>query len=64
MADRLPAGRQGYGAFSVSGSKIEVVRRYIENQRKHHDYQTCQEEIELFVKEYDIIEYGPNFFWD
>ena len=54
----------GYGAFSVSSSKVEVVKRYIENQKEHHGYQTYQEEIEQFATEYDIIEYDPRYFWD
>jgi REP element-mobilizing transposase RayT len=54
----------GYGAFSVSSSTVETVKRYIENQREHHGYQTYQEEIEQFVKEYDIIEYDPKYFWE
>lgn len=28
--------QNGYGAFTVSASQIERVRRYIENQEKHH----------------------------
>jgi putative transposase len=54
----------GYGAFSVSSSKVEVVKRYIENQKEHHGYQTFQEEIEQSAKEYDIVEYDPKYFWD
>lgn len=54
----------GYGAFSVSSSKVEVVKHYIENQKEHHGYQTFQEEIEQFAKEYDIVEYDPKYFWD
>ncbi|KAF0236808.1 MAG: hypothetical protein FD181_2414 [Prolixibacteraceae bacterium] len=54
----------GYGAFSVSSSKVEVVKRYIENQKEHHGYQTFQEEIEQFATEYVIIEYDPKYFWD
>ncbi len=54
----------GYGAFSVSSSNVEIVKRYIENQREHHGYQTYQEEVEQFVKEYDIIEYDPKYFWE
>ena len=54
----------GYGAFSVSSSKVEVVKHYIENQKEHHGYKTFREEVEQFVKEYDIIEYDPNYFWD
>ncbi|TCO10385.1 IS200/IS605 family transposase [Natronoflexus pectinivorans] len=54
----------GYGAFSVSTSKIDVVKRYINNQKEHHGYHTFQQEVEEFVKEYDIIEYDPEFFWE
>jgi len=54
----------GYGAFSVSSSKVEVVKRYIENQKQHHGVQTFREEIEEFVKQYDIIEYDAHYFWN
>ncbi len=41
----------GYGAFTVSHSKIETVRRYIQTQKEHHRKQTFQEEyIELLQK--------------
>ncbi len=54
----------GYGAFSVSSSKVEVVKHYIKNQKEHHGFHTFQEEIEEFVKQYDIIEYDSSYFWD
>lgn len=54
----------GYGAFSVSSSKTEVVKRYIENQKDHHGTQTFREELEDFVKQYDIIEYDAQYFWN
>lgn len=54
----------GYGAFSVSNSQVDFVVRYIKNQKEHHGYQTYKEEVEQFVKEYDIIEYDPQYFWD
>jgi REP element-mobilizing transposase RayT len=54
----------GYGAFSVSNSKVEIVKHYMGNQREHHGYHTYQEEVEQIVKEYDIIEYDPHYFWD
>jgi REP element-mobilizing transposase RayT len=54
----------GYGAFSVSSSKVEVVKRYIENQKEHHGTQTFREEIEQFVQQYDIIEYDAQYFWN
>ncbi|MGZ5242444.1 MAG: IS200/IS605 family transposase [Bacteroidia bacterium] len=54
----------GYGAFSVSSSKLESVINYIKRQKEHHQIQTFQEEIEVFTREYDIIEYDPQYFWD
>src|SRR5690606_1103275 len=54
----------GYGAFSVSSSKLEVVRNYIINQKEHHKKQTLKEEIEAFVKEYDISAYDEQYFWN
>lgn len=54
----------GYGAFSVSSSKIEIVKNYILNQEKHHKTQTYREEVEEFVTQYDIIEYDAKYFWD
>ena len=52
----------GYGAFSVSSSKIEIVKNYILNQKEHHKKMGYQEEIEMFFKEYGIVEYDKNFF--
>jgi len=53
----------GYGAFSVSSSKLEVVIEYIINQKHHHKTKTYKEEIEEFIKEYDILEYDEKYFW-
>ena len=53
----------GYAAFSVSSSKLEVVRRYIKNQKEHHKKVTFQQEVEEFMKEYDVIDYSDEFFW-
>ena len=53
----------GYGAFSVSSSKVYIVKKYIENQKEHHKAKTYKEEVEKFVKEYDMIEYDSNYFW-
>ena len=38
------AWQGGYGGFSVSQSKVEVVKRYIENQKNHHKTETVTEE--------------------
>ncbi|MEE8523676.1 MAG: IS200/IS605 family transposase [Thermoanaerobaculia bacterium] len=43
--------QEGYGAFTVSTSMIEEVRRYIENQQQHHRRISLREEmISLFKK--------------
>ncbi|MBI9066538.1 MAG: IS200/IS605 family transposase [Salinivirgaceae bacterium] len=54
----------GYGAFSVSSSKLETVKNYIKNQEEHHKRITYKEEIEEFISRYDIIEYDAKYFWN
>jgi putative transposase len=53
----------GYGAFSVSSSKLDTVKHYIATQKEHHQLKTYQEEVEEFFKEYDVIEYDARYFW-
>lgn len=53
----------GYGAFSVSSSKLEVVKSYIVNQKEHHKKILYKEEIEKFIKNYDLLEYDEKYFW-
>jgi putative transposase len=36
--------QRGYGAFSVSASQLEVMKRYIENQNEHHRKKSFKEE--------------------
>lgn len=53
----------GYGAFSVSESKVEEVRRYIENQERHHQRMTFQDEFRLLCKRHGI-EIDERYVWD
>jgi len=53
----------GYAAFSVSSSKVEVVKNYIKNQEEHHRTVTFQEEVEEFMKHYGVDEYDSRYFW-
>lgn len=46
--------QKGYGAFSVSYSRIEVAKRYIQNQEQHHREKSFQEEYEDFLKRHGI----------
>ena len=54
----------GYGAFSVSSYKVDVVTNYIIRQKEHHKIRTLKDEVEKFVKEYDIEEYDAKYFWE
>ena len=53
----------GYGAFSVSQSKLEEVIRYIEDQEEHHRQVTFQDEYRAVLKAYGI-EYDERYVWD
>jgi REP element-mobilizing transposase RayT len=45
------ARQEGYGAFTVSASQREAVRRYIERQEDHHRTRTFREEyLELLQR--------------
>jgi REP element-mobilizing transposase RayT len=51
---RAFAWQEGYGAFSVSSSKVDVVKGYIANQEEHHKRVTFKDEYEQFLKAYHI----------
>jgi REP element-mobilizing transposase RayT len=55
--------QNGYGAFSVSQSNVDEVRRYIENQDEHHRKRTFQEEFRLLLERHQI-EYDERYVWD
>ncbi len=55
--------QNGYGAFSVSQSHIELVEKYIRNQEKHHRRKTFEDEFREFLKKYDIA-YDERYVWD
>jgi REP element-mobilizing transposase RayT len=57
------AWQNGYGAFSLSPSEVEGVRRYIATQEEHHRKRTFQDEYRAFLKEYDV-EFDERYIWD
>ena len=57
------AWQEGYGAFSVSYSKLEKVKTYIENQKEHHRHRSFKEEYLEFLKRYNIP-YDEKYIWD
>ena|SRR5215471_5387747 len=56
------AWQDGYGAFTVSRSKIPEVTRYIQNQREHHRKKTFQEEYRELLEKHGI-EYDQRYIW-
>jgi len=55
--------QNGYGTFSVSASKIDIVKRYILNQEEHHRKKSFKEEYITFLREYQIS-YDERYIWD
>jgi putative transposase len=55
--------QNGYGAFSVSQSKIDSVMKYVANQREHHRRKTFQDEYKEFLERYQI-DYDERYVWD
>jgi putative transposase len=53
----------GYGVFSVSESKIQEVKTYIENQKEHHRRMTFQEEFRRMCQRHGI-EIDERYVWD
>ena len=56
------AWQTGYGAFSVSLSNVDDVKRYIANQHEHHRVRTFQEEFIALLKRHNI-EYDERYIW-
>jgi REP element-mobilizing transposase RayT len=55
--------QDGYGAFSVNPSQVDVVIKYIENQKEHHSKKGFQDEYRAFLKKYKV-EYDERYVWD
>jgi putative transposase len=55
--------QDGYAAFSVNPMGVDVVIRYIENQKKHHQKIKFQDEMRNFFKKYKI-EFNERYVWD
>lgn len=55
--------QDGYGAFSVNPSEVDVVIEYISRQKEHHSKKTFQEEYRAFLKKYKV-EYDVRYVWE
>lgn len=60
FSKRMFYWQDGYGAFSNSRSQIDMVVKYILNQKEHHAQKTFREEYIGILKEYGI-EYDEKY---
>jgi REP element-mobilizing transposase RayT len=54
--------QNGYGAFSVSPSKADSVKRYIANQEERHRTMSFQEEFRKILEKHGI-EFDERYVW-
>ena len=55
--------QEGYGAFSISFSEIDIVIDYIKQQKEHHKHLTFEEEFKTFLKR-NNIKYDSRYILD
>jgi REP element-mobilizing transposase RayT len=48
--------QRGYGAFSVSASQFDIVKKYIKNQEEHHRRKSFKEEYDEWAIQYGILD--------
>ena len=54
--------QEGYGAFTVSASQLDVVKQYIANQTEHHRKKSFHEEYrEMLVK--SGVAFDEKYLW-
>jgi putative transposase len=57
------AWQEGYGAFTISKSSEDRVRRYIAGQQRHHARTDFKTEFISLLEKHEI-EYDPKYIWD
>lgn len=55
--------QEGYGAFSINNSQIDILKQYIKDQRQHHVKHTFEEEYRDLLKSHKI-EFNEKYLWD
>ena len=55
--------QDGYGAFTVSPSKMNAVSAYIDGQLEHHRKRTFQQEYLKMLADHEV-EYDPKYLWE
>ena len=55
--------QSGYGAFSVSESQLEIVKKYIREQKVHDEGTTFKNELRGLFRKHGIV-YDERYVWD
>ncbi|EMI17700.1 transposase IS200-family protein [Rhodopirellula maiorica SM1] len=55
--------QSGYGAFSISPSHVDALKKYIANQEEHHRKESFQDEFRRLCAKYGI-ELDERYVWD
>jgi len=55
--------QNGYGAFSVSPTHVEMLRKYIANQEEHHRNESFQDEYRRLLRKYGL-EWDERYVWN
>jgi REP element-mobilizing transposase RayT len=55
--------QEGYGAFSYSKSQLDIVVKYILNQKDHHRNRSFREEYMTFLEEFGI-DYDSRYLFE
>ena len=53
----------GYADFSVSASNLDRVKRYIQNQDRHHRKFSFQDELRTLFRKHNV-EWDERYVWD
>lgn len=57
------AWQDGYSAFSVGHSQLNVVKEYILSQKEHHVEKLFEDEMRTFYKKYEI-DFDERYIWE
>ena len=55
--------QNGYGAFSISATHIEDLKKYIANQKQHHNKNSFKNEFRQLCKKYGVA-IDERYVWD
>ena len=56
------AWQEGYGAFSIGRSQVQVLKRYIARQEEHHKAKSFEAEFIETLKKYELA-YDERYIW-